>query len=57
MIKQCAWCKSLIVNGVKVEKLNKLNSEMSHGICHSCKKEMEMDFFRLKSMAPANNIN
>jgi len=46
MIKQCAWCKSLMVNGIRIDKSPGLISDMSHGICITCKKEMELDFFR-----------
>jgi hypothetical protein len=42
MTKQCAWCKSIMVNGIKIKQSNHIISGMSHGICLSCKKSIEM---------------
>jgi len=34
-IWQCAWCRCIMLDGVKVKEAQKI-LEMSHGICPSC---------------------
>ena len=46
MIKQCAWCKSLTLNGIKIRSKENIVPGMSHGICLSCKIELVKDYNR-----------
>jgi hypothetical protein len=39
MIKQCAWCESLTVAGLKITEPLPRKNGYSHGICLACKGE------------------
>ena len=51
MIKQCAWCRSLMIEGIRIKNSKQIISAMSHGICLSCKKEMEVIYQKEKNVA------
>lgn len=40
-VHQCAWCKSLMIDGVRIEDIPDFTPE-SHGICLVCAASMEM---------------
>jgi len=46
VIKQCAWCKSFTLNGLRVQNNDRMVSGMSHGICLPCKVELVKDYTR-----------
>lgn len=48
MIKQCAWCKSLMLDGIRIKNSKQIIAGMSHGICLTCKKDMEMIYKKEK---------
>jgi len=39
-IHQCAWCRCLMVDGLKVRECEEL-LDMSHGICLECMEQLE----------------
>jgi len=40
MIRQCAWCRSFIVKGLRVSRPLPVISGYSHGICLKCRNEI-----------------
>lgn len=42
-VHQCAWCRSYIINGIRIDASNiDVNAIDSHGICLICACAMEM---------------
>jgi len=50
MIKQCAWCKSLMLDGIRIKNSKQIIAGMSHGICLGCKKDMEVIYQKEKNV-------
>ena len=40
MVRQCAWCRSFIIKGLRVSRPLPSLSGYSHGICLKCKNEI-----------------
>ena len=58
MIKQCAWCKNLMIDGIRLDGEKDIISGMSHGICRICKEKLKTQInlsHELKYAVPVNN--
>ena len=56
MIKQCAWCKYLIIDGIRLDEKKYVISGMSHGICVVCKEKLNMQLNLFKEQQYAVSV-